>query len=231
MMRRRFVPIFLKRRNASSVPPSYITPLFSDTFDGTIIDTGKWTIVNPQPTQVVFSQNNEYDALLQGADTGYLDNHWASVPSFNVAINPTLVFTVDFKTTSTELGNGRGYIYLAKNYPSELDVLTLRNDGANTVAIEFKIGGSSQFNQTFTTPLNLTNYQTFKFVLTSAGFDVYVWDTSSWLLLKSHATAISGDYNFVLDARSLGADGNTVNYDNVYVCAEDFDSQYPSLTP
>lgn len=202
--------------------------VFSDDFTGSTIDTAKWTIVNPTPSSISITQNNEiiYSTLNNTGDSPLGTDYIISKTGLEVGTG-TAVFSFDlyFET----LGSGpSSNVGISKATPgnTRADIFRIgRSTTENTITFNATVGDVDE--SAANVVANCYDvYKTFKIKFIDGACTFYHWDGSSWDLLNTRPSTYSGVF-YIWGA----AQNNLVKdfkLDNVYITNTDFTTQYPA---
>ncbi|MCG9970987.1 fibronectin type III domain-containing protein [Christiangramia crocea] len=193
-------------------------PLLSDTFTGTTIDTGKWTVYG-SGTDISVTQNDELiftdlNTKTTGVTEAGLDSvltvNTASglrVLKFDVSKNPVndTFYGIQFKIANTN------------------DLIRLQSDpDPSLVRFAIKKSGTLTSNVSFTKSIN----NSFKIVVNGTTAQLYIWENSAWSLLATESCNTNTYYINIFRANDT-ISGTVANLDNLHLT----DYDYSTLNP
>jgi len=197
--------------------------LFSDTFDGTIIDVNKWTKYDPSSKAV---QDDELTVTMTGVsnETQWL-RYLRGQSAIDIADIKVLSFDIDVDDQDQSTW---GVFVSADETPSDYsNLIGVRRIG--TAGSVFIVSRASDVNiSTETVALDISTTKTMKVIIDSGNVSFYYWSGSSWTSLgASTTTTLTGSvYPTILFSDTVGQP-IVMNIDNYSVTNIDFSTQYP----
>ena len=198
--------------------------LIDDSFSGTTIDDGTWTVVNPNAADVTITQNNNLiltDVATAAAQT-FLTNRLESIITVQSgAVKATLDYSA-----STAAKAGMGFFVDTNNYCAAY----LKTSAPNTYVVEIIQGGISQysFESAITEPKGIKIYY-------APNNDISFWyfntGTSAWVQIGATQNVdIGTNKKVVLSTEGTTGGAHTLTVSDLALSEEDFDTASPTFT-
>jgi len=188
-----------------------------DLFEGTTIDLAKWTITNPQPTALIFSQNNVLKLFNVGiATTSFLANNIKSIASF--ATSGAMKFSVNASKVEGATIFG---LYVDNNNRISFTV-----DSSTHAFVSYLVQAGVVRQQVILEAKLLCD--TFKIVISAANL-VTIWKwRGAWVQIGTDQTySLGANKKFIA---SLTCTPSTMSYleiDDVFISNTDFNTLNP----
>jgi hypothetical protein len=213
--------------------------LFSETFDGTTLDTTtNWTLVNPDPLESTYSQNN---VLIQGVNFDGVgisgtNNYYHTSSAVWDPTDGDLCFIVDFQQQvageqdATSNYNVRVTDVVSGTNTCTIGFYSAPSGNPNNIRFIAKVNNVTQDAQVihdFTTSM-LTHKMFWNRTANTITYSY--WNGASWSQLHQFTGVESTGAAplFISTATGVFSGGDhTMHYDNIYITDSDVASQYP----
>ena len=204
--------------SASGIPDVPLVPLFFYTFDGAVLDTAKFALVDG--TNVAYTQNNE--GIFTDTGTGTSGGEYLTTDglfTFDTSTGDKYLYFDIARTGNTD--NFFQIILLGTN--NFIRIMTDDGEG-NTIKILNTIDSVAQSEVVTTSEFS----STIKAKFSSESLQLYKFDGAEYQLI---GTAAFGDSTYFLRFNKAGdtTTGSTTTIDNVYIMDEDSPGQYPDI--
>lgn len=201
--------------------PGQVAFLFSDTFDGSTIDTAKWAEVE---NTLALTQNNE---LIGIADTTAGSTYDSSLTGqSSIALTSIAAISFDLDAVPSQLGLYSIGITKDSDQTNNVDrIAILRSTSSGNVILQMR--ESSVNTKSETVSLDISTAKTFKITITGSTVKWWYWNTS-WTQLGTSGTHTStGNWFPGIAGNSNSGESLTIHVDNYYITDADFSTQYP----
>lgn len=214
------------------LPPASI--LFSDTFDGTVIDTAKWDLTNPDNTVITFTQNDDLTIQSTSPSSAISSalNFLATDSNFNATTTKVLSFDIRSLKQDTFGGWSVGFSSYPNGGDDFLAIFSPLGDTGNFIRLQAQENASDVIASTVKAIDVESAFTSFKILITPTDTTFYVWSTglNDWDVLEttSHTwTTTNFKVRIGQGHNDADSDQNRNIYDNIYVTDSDFSSRYP----
>jgi hypothetical protein len=200
---------------------SSVNALFYDTFDGTTINTNKWTKTNPNPTAITITQNekilfNNIAGGTIGADLNMLDS---------ISINNSSLMAFRFDVTRANTNGSNCYIMIVLDASNRIRINTRSSTDPNSTLVIVQGGSNLYINS----PTGIAFNGSWKVVKDGNLVNFYRHNGTSWAHIGTEQTINFGSSNFFLRLTMNNVSGGTneSTLDNVYVTDYDYSTLLP----
>ena len=204
---------------AETVTNNVSSILLSDDFTGTTIDTGKWTVVETNPTDVEIAQNDELQLTeLTTNITNYFDNYISSNDGWTAQV----VMSFDLNVANQ---NNFG-VWQAGIWKDNLNtdrIVISRSSSGGLVGITVRISNVNEL--VANPPLDVSTTKRIKIVLNNNDVDIYYLNASNnWISLGSVTVTESVTWHSFFGKGSSTTSSGPMLNDRLRVTATDDDS-------
>jgi hypothetical protein len=193
--------------------------LFSDACDGSVIDTDKWTVTNPNPLAVAFSQNNGIAMdLLAGSSSTIYTNIIKSKVSASFGVWKFSMLDI---ASYSQVDNSK-QIGLLTN--STKDGVYFSRDVAN--GVKFSLYVKQNNGATLKIQTDIYDFAQIKIIITPLHeISVYKWSNDQWVQMGTTINYAIGELNFFMSG--LGLTGTQTVIRDVVISNRDFTTLNP----
>lgn len=198
--------------------------LFSDTFDGTTIDTTVNWNQNTAGSPITFAQNGEIQLTMPGSNgqVAFYENNIISKNSF-VATSPKYL---RFSIKSSNKGGATWFVGFSQESDPTLDRNKLGFQAGASLRWNTKIGTS---NNLVEIAEDITSYAHFKVRVTNTSIQIYKWSGTAWVLWTPEIThTLAGPFYALIGGNDRNGNPGNIQVDDFYITDADFTGLIPS---
>ena len=200
--------------------------VFKDVFNGATIDTGKWSITNPNSSDFTISQNNKllFTKTTANAPFFLFSNY---IESNSVNTLNTFAVSALFKKEIGFINSLIGFHVRLPNHYIQIREL----DGSNAARLYIRDIENAIDLYDFNTSIDIQNNFKVTYDI-SNNIKFWYWNTSAWVQIGTTQNVIldTSSLSVRLSAASYSSDslGDVASIDNFYITDQDYTTEIPT---